>query len=197
MNLTAVKKAIQTQLRAHSTLRQLVTREQSILLHAGKFTWQELKRRSFTAPAIFISHLGFRTLSETQRYEFDEPLNSYQVRFAIGIVAKHAKGTEARNQVASAISEQLALIIANNNWGLPTVGSDIEKLEAQGLFVPAAEEDGQSLWLITWYQAVQIEETDWDTELDIFEGFDGEHQVGHSQSDYVPPPPPSADTNSA
>lgn len=186
MSLTAVKEAIKSTCIADSALRELVPREASIMLHAGKFTWAELKARSFVAPAVFISHLGFRTASDAIREEFDEWDRVFSVRFAIGVCAKHAKGSEARNALAAAIAEQLAIIITDNNWGLSNVSRNVERLEAQGLFNPDAEADNQSMWLLTWYQPVQIDETDWDAALDIFEGFDGDHHIdGNTDPDAV------------
>jgi hypothetical protein len=175
MSIEAVKAAIRTTLLADAGLRQIMPSENRFLLHAGKFTWAELKARSFNAPAVFISHLGFKAASEDKRAEFAEDCAVFNVRFAIGIAAKHAKTIEARNLIAATIAERIALIANDNQtWDLATVDNNIERLEAQGLFVLEAEQDGHSMWLVTFYQHVQIDSTDF-SGLDIFEGFDADH----------------------
>ncbi len=177
MSITAVKEAIRATLLADTQLREVLKRDNQIMLHAGKFTWQELKRRSFNAPALFISHLGFKAANDSKRREFAEDCAVFNVRFAIGIATKHAKGSEARNALAAALAERLALIVnENQQWGLQTVDNNVERLEAQGLFVIDAENDNHSMWLTTWYQHIQIDEPDFSA-VELFEGFDADHQI--------------------
>jgi hypothetical protein len=193
MSIDTVKQAIQSITQANADIKKLVTRDSSIALHAGKFTWQELTERSFNAPAIFISHLGFQTANENVAAEFDQPSKVMDVRFSVGIVAKHVRGTEARNALGNAITELFALQLYNQNWGLDTVGKP-DRVKAQGLYHPQAEADGQSMWLITWYQPVQLSSFDWNA-ADMFMGYDADHfaenddvetdtPIAQSQQDY-------------
>lgn len=175
MSITDVKEAIKTTTQTNAAIKKLVPHDASIKLHAGKFTWQELTERSFTAPAIFISHLGFESAPEQIAYAFSDPDNVMNVRFAVGVVAKHAKGAEARNKLGNAITELFALQLTDRQtWGL----NDVEvptRIKAQGLYNPEAEADGQSMWLITWYQALQLSQVDWSALLDEFQGVDADH----------------------
>ncbi len=194
MSITDVKNAIQSTTTANANIRTLIPKARSIMLHAGKFTWKELLGRSFSAPGIFISHLGFQSVSADVAAEFDEPEKVMDVRFAVGIVTKHAKSSEARNAQGNAITELFALqLTQQQTWGLDTVGRP-SRLKAQGLYNPEAESDGQSLWLITWYQPVQLSRIDFSA-ADIFMGYDADHftsdddvtvdtPIAQSQQDY-------------
>lgn len=153
----------------------LIARKSEIRVHAGKFAWDELKARNYSAPSVFVTCLGFQKPNEEAAH-FAYPHRVFDVRFAAGIVAKSPKDRETRNAMARAIAEQIALCLAAEpTWGDDSIEKpDANRIRAEGLFVPAAEADNQSLWLVSWYQLVQLDPDSVQT-LDDFDGFDADH----------------------
>lgn len=154
MTTKAVLDAIQTNLQSLELVKKT-----SVIQHAGKFTWSELSKRSFNAPALFITCLG---MSEAK----DESLGALvgfdlavDCRFAIGVVTKNAKNSEARNMDARLIAENILLNLIQQDWALENVLTPSSR-RAEGLFVPAAEAENCSMWLVTWSQAVGLSKED-------------------------------------
>lgn len=186
MNIQTALNAILAELQADATI-PLIANKTEIRLHAGKFTWAELKARSFAAPALFISCLGWQKPRE-EPTGFSMPQHVFDVRFVAGIVAKSAKGSEARNAIARAIAEQFTLhLLSKTTWGQIDIAEpDNERVRAEGLFVPDAEAENQSLWIVSWYQLVQFDPAGLPLTLEDFGGFDTDHMKPGAESGDAP-----------
>lgn len=157
-----------------STLRSLRV---EVREHAGKFTWQELTARSYRAPAVFVSCLGWRELTEAEAVKQALPLGDNapsRMRFAAGVVTKHAKGSEERNIQARLICQMLTVLLNRNDWDLNLIG-EANDVRAEALFVPQAEADNQSLWLVSWWHPVALDDTLAKQLLNEFITAHGEH----------------------
>lgn len=150
MATKAVLDAIKTRLVAANLVL-----DRAVMIHAGKFTWAELKRRGFSAPALFITCLGWKEATEAQAAEMTGYDLVVEARFAVGVVAKDAKSAEQRNAKARAIAEGVCAQLIRQDWGLD-YALTAEKHRAEGLFVPAAEAENHSMWLVTWQQVVGL-----------------------------------------
>lgn len=131
---------------------QNIVKKDAVKIHAGKFTWRELKKRGFNAPALFITCLGWKEASDEDKATLGGVQQVFNARFAIGIVTKHAKGIEARNREARALAEHVTAQLISQDWQQANV-LEATQLRAEGLFVAAAEEENHSLWLVTWQQS--------------------------------------------
>ncbi|MGH1429758.1 MAG: hypothetical protein ACRBB4_01440 [Neptuniibacter sp.] len=152
----------------------LVKNKNSVKLHAGKFTWAELKRRGFNSPALFISCLGWRDAKpddETTLGGYDIAL---EARFAIGIVASDSKKPESRNLEARLLAEKVTLELLQQDWGLDNCLEATQR-RAEGLFVPAAEKENSSLWLVTWYQVIGTSKEEMQNSIDDWLSYHAEH----------------------
>lgn len=133
----------------------------SVDIHSGKFTWSELKRRGFASPAVFLTCSGWGDASDVNKAALsglgcDTALH---VQMFAGIAAKHARGAESRNAMARGIATAVTSLLIDQDWGLDTTLSP-ESIRAQGLFVPDAENDNHSLWLVNWVQPFGIKKSD-------------------------------------
>lgn len=155
-----------TNIEHHIRSKNLVA-PKSIFIHAGKFTWSELKRRGFSAPALFISCLGFRSADFDDEVFFQSYEHVIKASLVIGIVTKHAKGSEARNAQARTLAEQITLILKDQRWGMNNAGC-AEKIKADGIFSAPAEEENCSLWLVNFQQLLGINSDDWQQSLNDF-----------------------------
>ncbi|MGI1671990.1 MAG: hypothetical protein K6L74_16930 [Neptuniibacter sp.] len=170
MATKAVMEAIQQQLKTAN----LVKNNKSVYLHAGKFTWAELKRRGFNAPALFISCLGWKDADDYDTAALSGYESVVQARFAVGIVTSDSKNAEARNLEARILAEQVRLQLTDQDWNLDNC-LVATKRRAEGLFVPAAEADNSSLWLVTWYQSIGLNSEDQQNSIDDWLRYHAEH----------------------
>lgn len=150
--LSTIKEAIQ-----HHVKKDNVVKQRSVFIHAGKFTYAELCQRSFNAPALFLTCLGWKDAREEDQAALSGSELVIESRLAIGIVTSHAKGVEARNAQAQALAQSLSLLLNKNDWGLDNALTT-KGLRAEGLFVPAAEEDNHTMWLVSWHQVFGLSE---------------------------------------
>ncbi len=141
--------------------------------HAGKFTWAELKARSYTAPALFISCLGWR---EDTRDQINSVLDgkAYRVRFAAGIVTSSVKNAETRNAQARQIATTISLHLDDQDWAQDDV-TEATDLRAEGLFNREAEADNQSMWLLDWWHGMSFDADDVLASLNDFLTAHGDH----------------------
>lgn len=149
-------KAVLDAIRSTLATANLV-KNSAVFIHAGKFTWTELKRRSFSAPALFVTCLGWKEATEQEAATltgYDLVVNA---RFAIGVVTKDAKNAEARNALARSLAEGVCARLINQDWSLDNALT-AQQHRAEGLFVPAAEAENNSMWLVTWNQIIGLTE---------------------------------------
>ena len=151
-----ILETINAMIKDHVTEKKLV-KQKSVFIHAGKFTYAELRQRSFNAPALFLTCLGWKEAREEDQAALSGSELIIESRLAIGIVTSHAKGIEARNAQAQALAQSLSLLLNKNDWGLDNALTT-KGLRAEGLFVPAAEEDNHTMWLVSWHQVFGISE---------------------------------------
>lgn len=144
----------------------------SIGVHAGKFTWAEIKARGFSAPAIFISCLGWGDADEEDQALLTGYSKAASLSLVIGIVTKHTKSTEARNALARALAERVTIELLDQNWAMDNVCLP-KRVRAEGAFSAAAEAENCSLWLVTWQQAVGFYKDDWQASVNDFLSFTG------------------------
>lgn len=167
-----------------STLVKLITEELQALLrryrvsvkeHSGKFIWSELQEISFRAPAVFVSCLGWRapTADEVARLAADGE-SIHRVRFIAGIVTKSNKAANTRNQQARLLSEVVTNHLARQDWNQPDV-YEAADIRCEPLFVPEAERDGQSLWIVDWWHLVAFDADTVRGQLDDFITLHGDH----------------------
>lgn len=170
MSTKTVMDTIQLQLQAAN----LVKNQNSVKLHAGKFTWAELKRRGFNTPALFISCLGWQEAKPQDQAVLCGYDLAIEARFAIGIVAHDSKKPESRNLEARILAEKVYLQLLEQDWGLDNC-LEATKRRSEGLFVPAAEKENSSLWLVTWYQAIGLSKEDMQNSIDDWLRYHAEH----------------------
>lgn len=170
MATKAVMDAIQQQLRDAA----LVRNKNSVRLHAGKFTWAELKRRGFNAPALFITCMGWKTAREQDAAWLAEYEHVIDASFAIGIVTSNMKDPEARNLEGRLLAEQITLQLIDQDWGLGNCLA-ATGTRAEALFVAAAEEENNSLWMVRWNQMIGLNSEDWQASIDAWQRYTAEH----------------------
>lgn len=147
-------KAMLDAIQQHLVAADLV-KDTAVMVHAGKFTWSELQRRGFAAPALFITCLGWKEATESQAANLQGYDLVVYARFAVGVVTKNAKNAEARNALARALAEGVCAQLIRQDWGLD-YALTAESCRAEGLFVPAAEAENASMWLVSWQQVVGL-----------------------------------------
>lgn len=153
-----------------------VIRKKQIYKHAGKFNWTELRKRSFSAPALFITCTGYKEIDSSRDTYISGADISVMTSLAIGVVCKSARCAESRNAAARNISEALTLLIKRNDWGLELAGSP-KDISANGVFLPSAEREGFSMWLVEFKQPFGLRKHELESLLDDLSSVDGSAQI--------------------
>lgn len=157
--MSAINQLRETWLTEVESANLVASRKVKVQAHAGKFTFDELARKSHACPAVFITVLGFNQLSDSEKPKYAYVDSSggplYKVRLAMGVVAKNARSAMARNLEAEAISAQLSALIDDNDLNQDHV-SEAHNIKAEGLFLPQAEKAGLSLWVVGFEQVAAL-----------------------------------------
>lgn len=151
--------------------------------YAGQFDASEVKRVSFTAPALFFACLGGE---ETDL----DPMTGQtllKVRCIVFVVAKNARGRDTRKSQALSLAEAVLLRARKQRWNT-TYAEPVEKRRLENLYSPATDKTGMALWSVTWEQTLCLGENTWaeeDPEIDeICVGWAPNIGAGHEQ-DYT------------
>ncbi len=131
----------------------------AIGIHAGKFTWAELKRRGFASPAVFITCSGWNEASAINQAALQGCDAAFHLQMFVGVAARHAKSAESRNAIARGIATAITSLLVGQGWHLDNA-LEPESIRAQGLFIPDAESENQSLWLVSWVQPIGIKNSE-------------------------------------
>ena len=146
--------------RASFTKQQVVT----VRKYAGEFTGAEMKRVSYTCPAILLTVLGWKKTEPGSRLT---GRHARHVRLAAFVVCKNAKDRESRMAEAMTLAEDVSVLL--RQWapmtqepsasafvalGITAVGLSDEP-SCENLYNHAVDEQGQALWLVDWYQDVK------------------------------------------
>jgi len=154
---------------------QLLSMKVSIKLHAGKFIWSELERTSFKAPAVLLSCLGWRAIDDEQAARLGaHGADLNRVRFVAGIVTKSVKKSVSRNQQARLIAQALSTFLSGQDWGLDDV-LETQDLRCESLYIEAAENDNQSMWLLDWWHVMSFDAETVASAIDDFITVYGDH----------------------
>lgn len=149
----------------------VASRPVTVMPHAGKFTFDELTRKSHQVPAVFFTVLGWRDLSASEQAQYsylDYGNGSLQLlRLAVGIVCRNVQSAEARNLEAETLAEQITNLLDDNDFNQPHIAVP-QSIRAEGLFVPAAEKNGLSLWVVGFEQVAGLAPFDADAQLADF-----------------------------
>ena len=167
-HLTSIKNYLRTELD-----NKLV---RTVDLYAGQFTDSEIPQKSFVAPAVFISCLGWRIPKDKEYGK-----RHAEARIAIFVLAKHAKSRVDRMTLAIAIAEKIHVLLANRRIGerCEDFGKTSD-FSAENLYSRALDERKHALFLISFWQVVPvsdeiaIEYWDGEPELELTENLDEE-----------------------
>ena len=164
--LDAIKKHLQD--------HEVIKNRNSVKVHAGKFTWSELKRHGFKTPSLYISCLGWKEAREDDAAALPGYELAVEARFVIGVVTSDSKSPESRNILARGLAETLCLQLIQQDWNLDNclVAKD---RRSEGLFVPAAEQENSSLWLVSWNQVVAMNRDDLQSSIDDWLRYQADH----------------------
>lgn len=123
----------------------------TIATYGGEFSSVEIDTKSFTAPAVFVSNLGWRHANSNPRLATN---NSWQTRVVLFIVTKATK-RENRMQQAMERAEWLTAIFTR--WlpdGLSV--SSPHDIQAENLYTRTVDAKGLALWMVSWWQELEI-----------------------------------------
>ncbi len=182
MTPVEARSVIITQLQA---LFAAAERRPDIREHRGQFqSLDEIKNIALRSPSVLVSYRSFQQLERNGAELF------CNVLWAIHIVANDTRA-ERRNELTSGLAIAICDHIAEfgNAWSFAE--SYANSLSAVDLSTLALDQNGLSLWQITWQQQCKFEIKDYSTLIDIFAGFDADHKApGASDTD-----PPKAQTS--
>lgn len=116
---------------------------------SGRFTADSLKRFSTHVPAVLVSVLRTRDITQTD----DETLSATLVLSAF-IVAKDSAGLK-RNVAALNIGETLLTLTTNNNWGGKGVGIP-RGVNLFNLYDENARNNALAIYSVSWNQSIQL-----------------------------------------
>lgn len=178
--MSAIEQHINTIIEAIKHEQIIASRTVTVERHGGRFTWDELAKKTHMVPVIFISVLGFSALrgDELDRYTFIAGSKKYRVRITAGIVTRSNKALEDRNAEGQYIAEQLTDLLHDNDFEQSTL-SVPENIVADGLFVPQAEKNAMSLWTLKWECIVGTGSGLSATDYDNFLLATGQHRNQH------------------
>ena len=177
MTPTEARAVIITQLQA---LFSMAERKPDIREHRGQFqSLDEIKTIALKSPAILVAYRSFQMLERRGAELF------CNVLWAIHIVAGDTRA-ERRNELASSIAIVVADHVADvgNAWDFAEGYAD--SLSAIDLSTLALDQNGVSLWQITWQQSCRFDINDYAALLVEFQGFDADHKTPGANSDDEP-----------
>jgi hypothetical protein len=115
--------------------------------HAGKFSLEELKKRSLPAPAVLISTLGAKPGQVRS-----DAAHSFMLSMAAYVVTRDGLGSP-RDIAAANICQALLTLIPGKRWGEPALGA-AQDVHMHTLVSSGAKDITASLWAVTWSQPV-------------------------------------------
>jgi len=151
-------------------------------IYGGQFAGEHGNRVAIHAPAVLIAGLGARPVTDPG---IDGQMD-VSARFAAYAVAKYANDRQKREGGCIDLAEAVALLIHNNNFTLPGVGT-AKVMQVQGMTNAAADKVGFSIWSITWEQQIRIGAapvSNYGPLTDVRIGFAPNIGLGH-EPDYV------------
>lgn len=140
------------------------TEVKDVRQYAGEFSQAEMGKVSYTCPAILITLLGWKKPEEGSRLT---GRHAKQHRLVAFIATKNAKSREARMAEAMKLAEDLSVVL--RQWApmaqepyatairaldSTVIGLDDEPT-CENLYNRAVDEQGQALWMVTWYQCAR------------------------------------------
>lgn len=152
--------------------------------HPGRFDEAELRRFATAAPAIRVACLGFADLGANASCQ-----SNVMLQMGVFVITRNQPG-ETRDAVALNLLRGLSRLVPQNRWGL-NFTHDPEHIRAQNLYGATINQQGVSLWALSWEQLLSIGEPDmfsWDTGIDgeipsrVWAGF--EPNVGLEHRDH-------------
>jgi len=120
-------------------------------IYGGQFSGQPGSRVAIHAPAVLITILGCKPVSDPGI----EGQMDMQCRFAAYVLAQNNRSRDQREGACIDLVESVSLLIHNNNFGLPMVGL-AALVQMQGMTNASADDAGFSLWSVTWDQDIRI-----------------------------------------
>jgi len=152
-------------------------------VYGGQFAGEHGQRTAIHAPAVLVAVLGVKTISDPG---VDGQMD-VQARFVAYAVAKYANDRQKREGGCIDLAEAVALLIHNNNFASPGVGT-ANVMQMQGMTNAAADKAGFSIWSITWEQQIRIGAapvSNYGPLTDVKIGIAPNIGIGH-EPDYVP-----------
>jgi hypothetical protein len=149
-------------------------------IYAGQFTEGEGRKKSFLAPAVFVSLAG-GAVTDPGTAELD--IEARMVAFAIW---KADKGRNARGVGASELAAAIALAVRGNQWNVPGVRA-ARLGRVVNLYSAKLDAQGLALWSVEWSQVVRVGESIWAEDgivpVEVFAGYVPDVGEGH-EADY-------------
>ncbi len=140
----------------------------SIESHPGRFDEAELRRFATNAPAIRVACLGFAEVGINEVCQSD-----ILVALGIFLIARAQPG-ESRQAVALRIMRGLSRLVPQHRWGLDFT-HDPERIEAKNLYSTTLNQQGVTIWAMSWQQKITVGEIEAFTEDDVSGGQRPEH----------------------
>jgi len=120
-------------------------------IYGGQFTGQPGSRVAIHAPAVLVTMLGCKPVSDPGI----EGQMDVQCRLAAYVLAQNNRSRDAREGACIDLVESVSLLIYNNNFALPMVGM-ASLVQMQGMTNAAADDAGFALWSVTWDQEIRL-----------------------------------------
>ncbi len=168
--------AIVTQLQEQNKSKQWKLKK--VDEHAGSFTWKEFEEKTYSAPAVFVSCLGWRELGDNEESRSPSMGDIYAARFALALITEHSGSLEKQNKQARQLAQKIGKFIKGSCFGFNEV-SGAYQIKVDPVFSGAINESGQSLWLIYFWHHLPM---DADSPLEDFEGLEGQHKNPENSS---------------
>lgn len=124
----------------------------SVENYGGEFSSDEVDFKSFSAPAAFVSCLGWRKV--------DRPLllsgkYIWRARIAIFIATKE---TKRDSRMVSAMSRAAVLSAHFQGWRPEACSGRAEDIDSENLYNRAIDKKGLALWMVSWWHEIELED---------------------------------------
>ena len=120
-------------------------------LYAGQFDAEQLKRKAYSSPGVFVTCLGWKPARDMQ---FGN--NDHDVRLAAFVVSRNSGGIIQAMRECTVIGEQITRVLYDWQPDLPKVSPGRPE-RAENTFTLKSLETGQLIWPIYWWHTVGLQ----------------------------------------
>ncbi|WP_211452619.1 phage protein Gp37 [Collimonas antrihumi] len=118
--------------------------------YGGQFSAEEMDFKSFTAPAAFVSCLGWQ---KVDRGNYLGGKHIWRGRMAIFIATKDVK-RDSRMREAMLRADVLTSLFSD--WKPDMCAGKTENIGAENLYSRSIDKKGLALWMVDWWQEIEM-----------------------------------------